>query len=94
MIHNLVTTDNWNTSLFENSGLRALIGFELSPENPDHEFYSVSIIDAENTNLFQKTFKSLDAACRYVNLRFMGVWEYSNLAAPKSSGGCGSCVAH
>ena len=94
MIYNLVTSDNWNTSYFENNLFKALIGLEITPETPEVENYTVSVIDQQNITLFQKTFSNVNAACKFLNLRYQNNWEFNNLAAPKSSGGCGSCVAH
>lgn len=94
MIYNLVTADNWNTSYFESKDLKALIGLEVNPEAPEEELYSLSVIDEQNIELFQKSFKKIDTACKYINLRYQNKWEFKNLAAAKSGGGCGSCVAH
>lgn len=94
MIYNLVTADNWNTSYFENLNFKALIGIEVNPETPEEELFSISVIDEHNIELFQKSFSKIDAACKYINLRYQNKWEFKNLAAAKSGGGCGSCVAH
>lgn len=94
MIYNVVSPDNWNTSYFENDTFKALIGLDVSPETPDQENYTVSVVDEQNITLFQKTFREVNAACKYLNLRYQNNWEFKNLAAPKSSGGCGTCVAH
>ena len=94
MIYNLISPDNWNTTYFESPKMKAIIGFEVSPENPEKETYTVSVIDEEYTELFQKHFKELDAACKYINLRYQNIWEFKSLIQVESSGGCSTCVAH
>ena len=94
MIYNLISPDNWNTAYFENNNLKALIGFELDPNEPNLELYTVSLIDQEYTEIYQKTFKEINAACKYINLKYQNLWEFKSLIQVKSSSGCSTCVAH
>lgn len=94
MIYNLISPDNWNTTYFESTNMKAIVGFEVSPEDPSSETYTVSVIDEEYTELFQKSFTEIDAACKYINLRYQNIWEFKSLIQVGSSSGCSTCVAH
>ena len=94
MIDEIITTDNWNTTYYGNGEYKASIGFELNPDFPERDIYTVNIVDNENIDVFHKSFPTADAACQFINLRYHSIWDFNNLAVPQSTGGCGSCVAH
>ncbi len=88
----LFTTENWNYSQYLGPQNRAIIsiGAGLDAEL----IYFVTVIDPNDTQVFQKEFATLENACVYINQRYNKIWEFKDLTQATSGGGCGSCSAH
>lgn len=90
----MLSESNWNTTIYQNQSLRALISTGCDYVGDELKInYFASVIDENNIDLIQKTFTNLDDACSYLNYMYHNVWEFSELDAKKGSG-CDSCVAH
>lgn len=54
--------------------------------------YSVTVVDGEDKEVFQRDFKSLKSAITLINENY-GHWQFND-PTDKSGGGCNSCSAH
>jgi len=93
---NTILAENWNYTFYKHGDLKAIIsmGRDFAPNDKSDSYFLVSVIDGENNDLFQRRFDLIDAACRYLNAKYAGIWEFNSLEKPTSSGGCSTCVAH
>lgn len=90
-----ITSENWTHCTFSHENLKALITFGASPEAAEDMFvYYVTVLDDGNNELFQREFKSLKAACGYINKKYRSIWTLSDALKPKKEGGCSTCIAH
>jgi hypothetical protein len=96
MNRNLINSDNWTFCHYASEQLKAVITFGASPDTSEKEFdYYVTVVDEDNTEVFQKEFNKLDIACKYINQRYSDIWDFVDAtAATKKAGGCSTCVAH
>lgn len=83
--------NNWNYGYYTHAGNEAIISLLGIPESPE-PLYTVTILDAEQNELYQNPLPSLFEACLYANERFQGIWEFKLRDEKKS--GCSTCVAH
>jgi len=88
--------NNWNFSQFVLGDLTAFISLcgENNNENIEY-FYSLTVVDQDNKELFQKDFKVLSEACNSINSKYQDYWQFQQSIEEKKEGsGCDSCVAH
>jgi hypothetical protein len=88
-----VNLENWSYCRFEKGNLKAFISFGADPESAEMDLfnYFVTVLDDQELEIFQRSFKSLSEACIYLNSKYKD-WDYVNQLAPKS--GCSTCAAH
>ncbi len=88
-----VNTDNWTFCRFMNDTFLAMISFGADPETiaEDRLDYFVTVLQNEDTEIFQQKFESLSEACLYLNENY-GDWTFEDQTAAKS--GCSTCAAH
>jgi hypothetical protein len=89
----MINQDNWTHCRFKSENLFAFITFGASPEGLDSEKfeYYVTVLENEDTEIFQQQFDSLIKACIFINREYRS-WEFEDLTIKKS--GCSTCVAH
>lgn len=89
----MITQDNWTFCRFKSENFHAFISFGASPDGIEKEKfdYFVTVLENEDTEVFQKEFDSLAKACVYINSHYSD-WEFDNQTIKKS--GCSSCAAH
>lgn len=86
---------NWNHCQYLNGENKAIISIAASPGILDDQFsYLVTVLDAENNEIFQRDFLKVDAACHFINTKYSEFWDFEDLSISKDTGGCSSCVAH
>lgn len=90
----LIRSENWMSSHFENNDLKAMItlGGKENPTGDIDIIYSVTVLKEDLAQVFQKSFKSLDGALRYINLTY-STWQLS-MDGKIVGSGCGDCRAH
>lgn len=88
-----VNTDNWTFCRYMNDTFLAMISFGADPETiaEDRLDYFVTVLQNEDTEIFQQKFESLSEACLYLNEKY-GDWTFEDQTAAKS--GCSTCAAH
>lgn len=96
-IQNFVNLKNWNFAHYNSEHFKAFIGMtgELEEVNEVVSqviLYSVTVLDAEEVEVFQRDFKSLKDAIACINENY-GHWQFND-PTDKSGGGCSSCSAH
>ncbi len=94
---NFVNLKNWNFAHYNSEHFKAFIGMtgDLLESNGKLEqiiLYSVTVIDGEDIEVFQRDFSSLKEAIACINENY-GHWQFSD-PTDKSGGGCSSCSAH
>lgn len=94
---NLVNLKNWNFAHYNSEHFKAFIGMTGDVEETNGDFkeiilYSVTVVDGEDKEIFQRDFKSLKAAITLINENYSH-WQFSD-PTDKSGGGCSSCSAH
>jgi hypothetical protein len=89
----MLTSSNYMTAQFKNSGLTAKIGVGASTENAQEMIYTVSITDQDYVEYFSLDFMHVEDAIDYCCQRFVD-WEFLDLEEKNNSGSCSSCVAH
>jgi hypothetical protein len=88
-----VNTDNWSFCRYEKENFLAQITFGADPESllEDRLEYYVTVLQDEETEIFQKKFMTLTEACLYLNANYRD-WNFLDQTATKS--GCSTCAAH
>ena len=96
MTQNLINSDNWTFCHYASKANKAVITLGASPGSTQDEFeYFVTVIDEDNTEVFQKEFNKLTTACAYINRRYEDIWNFVDATASNTKdGGCSTCVAH
>jgi hypothetical protein len=88
-----VNTDNWSFCRYEKENFLAQITFGADPESrleyPLGNY--VTVLQDEETEIFQKKFMTLTEACLYLNANYRD-WNFLDQTATKS--GCSTCAAH
>lgn len=93
--NNIINNENWTHSHYKAKNLKAMITFGASPEILDDSFlYFATVLDEEHNEVHQSEFDNLDAACHFINNKYLDTWEFVDAQAPKKEGGCSTCVAH
>lgn len=88
-----ITLNNWTYCRFQNEKFKALITFGASPVSitEDRLEYYVTVLNADECEVFQKDFDTLSSACLYINENYKD-WTFEDQSATKS--GCSTCAAH
>ena len=94
---NFVNLKNWNFAHYNSEHFKAFIGMTGDIEETQGEashiiLYSVTVLDSEESEVFQRDFKSLKSAISCINENY-GHWQFND-PTDTSGGGCGSCSAH
>ncbi len=88
-----VNTENWTYCRYLNGTFMAMISFGADPESisEDRLDYYVTVLENEDTEVFQQKFTSLMDACFYLNANYQD-WSFEDQTVKKS--GCSTCAAH
>lgn len=88
-----INIENWTYCRYEKGDFKAMITFGANPESiqEDRLEYYVTVLEKDETEVFQETFDSLTDACFYLNENYAD-WTFENQTATKS--GCSTCAAH
>lgn len=87
-----VNIENWTFCRYQSGQFLAMISFGADPESIDEGFeYYVTVLENEEKEVFQQTFKDLPEACLFLNEKY-GDWTFEDQTAAKS--GCSTCAAH
>ncbi len=88
-----INIENWTYSRFHKGDFLAMVTFGADPESikEDRLEYYVTVLEKEETEVFQEKFDSVMDACMFLNDRY-GDWEFEDQSATKS--GCSTCAAH
>ncbi len=91
-----INSSSWTYCQYVQGDLRALITIGASADILDDSFtYFSTVLDDENSEVFQKEFSSLDKACLYINERYQDEWDFVDSSKPTiDAGGCSTCIAH
>ncbi len=94
---NLVNLKNWNFAHYNSEHFKSFIGMTGDVQEVDGQIrelilYSVTVVDGEDMEVFQRDFSSLKSAIDFINEKY-GHWQFND-PTDNSSGGCGSCSAH
>ena len=83
---------NWNYAFYATEKQKALISLVALPSESEelNLLYCPTVLSNENEELFQKEFKSLEKAIKFMNSTYSH-WDFMEKT---SSSGCGSCEAH
>jgi len=91
-----ITTENWTSSHFYSTPLRAFVSLGAAPiENSDEVEiqYLVTLADKDYQELFQSVHLDLDTAINLLNDKY-GHWELQDALNKTDGDGCSSCAAH
>ena len=88
-----VNTEYWTYCRYEKENFLAQITFGADPESlaEDRLEYYVTVLQDEETEIFQKEFTTLQDACLYLNANYKD-WGFINQTEEKT--GCSTCAAH
>jgi hypothetical protein len=88
-----VNLENWTFCRYEQGTMLAMISFGADPETFDQGVldYYVTVLENEDTEIFQKKFDNLPEACLFLNENYSD-WTFEDQTATKS--GCSTCAAH
>lgn len=86
-------TQNWTHTRYMKGPFMAFISFGADPEGLKEERldYFVTVLENEDTEVFQKKFTQLTEACLYLNEQYAD-WSFEDQTVKKS--GCSTCAAH
>lgn len=89
----IINTENWSFCRYLSENFQAWITFGADPESmkEDRLEYYVTVLENEDTEVFQEKFDSLSEACLYLNENYRD-WTFDDQTATKS--GCSTCAAH
>ena len=85
-----ITPDNWNYCSYGQGDQKAFIsiGAEIRGEKFLENYFVTLRDQSRESDLFQKTFLSVDAACLFINRQYSHL-EFTDLTISK--GGCDTC---
>ncbi|OIQ20724.1 MAG: hypothetical protein BM556_01935 [Bacteriovorax sp. MedPE-SWde] len=82
---------NWNYSYYNSEHFKALISIVGAQNNDEVALmYCPTVLDEEDTEIFQKDFLKLEDAISFINNKY-GHWSFID---PTMKDGCSSCSAH
>ncbi len=91
----IINEQNWTYTHYKATDFKAFVSIGGAPELADDDFiYMATIIDTNENEILQKDFKSIDAACDFLNSKYSDLWDFVDARVAKKEGGCDSCAAH
>ena len=89
----MINRDNWNFCYYASAELKGLVSLNGRPTRDDQVqiFYSVTVSDGEDRDIYQKDFDGLSEACRFLNERYAH-WKFID-PSRGVEGKCSTCVA-
>lgn len=87
-----ISSENWTHTRYKNNSLMAFIS--IGGDEAGNISYFNVLLDEAHTEHFQEEFSDLELACKAINAKYSGLWEYEDQVKPKAEGGCATCVAH
>lgn len=88
-----VNVENWTYCRYQKGTFLAFISFGADPASIEEgrlEYY-VTVLEEEQTEVFQEQFQTLSDACMFLNANY-GDWTFENQTGEKT--GCSTCAAH
>lgn len=88
-----INVENWSYCRYQNGNFMAMVTFGASLDSVQEDAleYYVTVLENEESEIYQKDFDSLTEACFYLNEKY-GDWKFEDQTATKS--GCLTCAAH
>ncbi|EQC52599.1 hypothetical protein [Bacteriovorax sp. DB6_IX] len=82
---------NWNYSYYNSEFFKALISIVGTEKDGEFvQLYCPTVIDDQDTEVFQKDFEDLQEAIDFINKNYSH-WSFID---PARKDGCSSCSAH
>ena len=88
-----VNIENWTYSRYQSGAFIAMISFGADPESMKDDCleYYVTVLENEDSEVFQEKFTDLNEACLFLNQTY-GDWGFNDQTVKKE--GCSTCAAH